>query len=151
MVLQKLNLPECSLNIKNSDGKEQIFDSLRNRFVALTPEEWVRQNFVNYLIHFKDYPAALMTNEIQINLNGMNRRCDTVVYDRTLSARVIIEYKRPTVDITSEVFAQISRYNIVMKVDYLIVSNGLTHYCCKMNYDNSTFTFLTEIPNFTSL
>lgn len=146
--MDKLNLPEYAAVIREHEGKEQIYDRLRNRFVALTPEEWVRQNFVNYLIEFKGYPPALMANEIQISLNGMSRRCDSVVYNRSMQARTIIEYKRPTVEITRKVFEQISRYNLVMKVDYLIVSNGMKHYCCKMNYESQTFKFLTDIPEF---
>lgn len=146
--MDKLNLPEYAAMIRDHEGKEQIYDRLRNRFVALTPEEWVRQNFVNYLIEFKGYPPALMANEIQISLNGMSRRCDSVVYNRSMQARTIIEYKRPTVEITRKVFEQISCYNLVMKVDYLIVSNGMKHYCCKMNYESQTFEFLTDIPEF---
>ena len=144
----RLNLPSYETKITESNGKRQIFDTLRRCYVALTPEEWVRQHFVNFLIGYKGYPAALTGNEIAIMLNGMNRRCDTVVYDRALKPRMIIEYKAPTVKITKEVFAQISRYNLILKVDYLIVSNGLQHYCCKMDYTNNTFTFLQEIPEY---
>jgi hypothetical protein len=146
--MSALNLPTFETKITVSDGKRQIFDTLRRCYVALTPEEWVRQHFVHYLLDHKGYPATLMGNEIAITLNGMNRRCDTVVYDKTLKPRMIIEYKAPTVKITKEVFAQISRYNLILKVDYLIVSNGLQHYCCKMDYNNSTFTFLQEIPEY---
>ena len=144
----RLNLPSYETKITESNGKRQIFDTLRRCYVALTPEEWVRQHFVNFLLGHKGYPAALMGNEIAITLNGMNRRCDTVVYDRALKPRMIIEYKAHTVKITKEVFAQISRYNLILKVDYLIVSNGLQHYCCKMDYANNTFTFLQEIPEY---
>lgn len=151
MAQPTLNLPSFSFNIRTEQGKEQIFDTLRKRFVALTPEEWVRQNFVRYLIDYKGYPPALMANEIQINLNGMARRCDSVVFDKQLIPRMILEYKRTTVEITNAVFGQISRYNMVMKVDYLIISNGLQHFCCKMNYDTNTYNFLSEIPDFASL
>ena len=146
-----LNLPAYETKITESNGKRQIFDTLRRCYVALTPEEWVRQHFVNFLLGHKGYPAALMGNEIAITLNGMNRRCDTVVYDRALKPRMIIEYKAPTVKITKEVFAQISRYNLILKVDYLIVSNGLQHYCCRMDYTNNTFAFLQEIPEYEKL
>ena len=127
-----LNLPKYETKICERDGKLQIFDPLRKCHVALTPEEWVRQHFVNFLIESRGFPAALMANEVAITVNGMKRRCDTVVYDRQLQPRVIVEYKAPTVKITKEVFAQISRYNLTLKVDYLIVSNGLQHYCCRM-------------------
>ncbi len=143
-----LNLPAYDTKITTNDGKRQIFDTLRRCYVALTPEEWVRQHFVHYLLDYKGYPATLMGNEVSITLNGMNRRCDTVVYDKALKPRAIIEYKAPTVKITKDVFAQISRYNLILKVDYLIVSNGLQHYCCKMDYNNNTFTFLQEIPEY---
>ena len=89
-----------------------------------------------------------MANEVQLKLNGMSRRCDTVVYDRTLRPRVIVEYKAPTVNITQQVFEQICRYNMVLQVDYLIVSNGLAHYCCKVDHATHTHTFLKEIPEY---
>ena len=144
----RLNLPSYETKITEKEGKTQIYDVLRKCHVALTPEEWVRQHFVHFLIDHKGYPATLMGNEVAITLNGMKRRCDTVVYDKALKPRVIVEYKAPSVKITKEVFAQISRYNLILKVDYLIVSNGLQHYCWKMDYANSTFTFLQEIPEY---
>ena len=146
-----LNLPKYETKIWERDGKLQIFDPLRKCHVALTPEEWVRQHFVNFLIESRGFPAALMANEVAITVNGMKRRCDTVVYDRQLQPRVIVEYKAPTVKITKEVFAQISRYNLTLKVDYLIVSNGLQHYCCRMDYPNNSYSFLQEIPEYTKI
>lgn len=146
-----LNLPKYETKICERDGKLQIFDPLRKCHVALTPEEWVRQHFVNFLIESREFPAALMANEVAITVNGMKRRCDTVVYDKQLQPRVIVEYKAPTVKITKEVFAQISRYNLTLKVDYLIVSNGLQHYCCRMDYPNNSYTFLHEIPEYTKI
>ena len=92
-----------------------------------------------------------MGNEVQLRLNGMSRRCDTVVYDRALRPRIIIEYKAPTVDITQDVFDQICRYNMVLQADYLIVSNGLAHYCCRMDYATQTYAFATEIPHYSRL
>ena len=146
-----LNLPKYETKICERDGKLQIFDPLRKCHVALTPEEWVRQHFVNFLIESRGFPAALMANEVAITVNGMKRRCDTVVYDRQLQPRVIVEYKAPTVKITKEVFAQISRYNLTLKVDYLIVSNGLQHYCYRMDYPNNSYSFLQEIPEYTKI
>ena len=146
-----LNLPKYETKICERDGKLQIFDPLRKCHVALTPEEWVRQHFVNFLIESRGFPTALMANEVAITVNGMKRRCDTVVYDRQLQPRVIVEYKAPTVKITKEVFAQISRYNLTLKVDYLIVSNGLQHYCCRMDYPNNSYSFLQEIPEYTKI
>ena len=147
----ELNLPSFDINVKKIGGKISILDPLRRKFVGLTPEEWVRQHFVNFLLREKGYPAALIANEIQIDLNKLKKRCDSVVYNRDLSPLMIIEYKAPDVDITQQVFDQIVRYNIVLKVKYLIVSNGLNHYCCIMNYDKQSFNYLSDIPNYTDL
>lgn len=147
----ELNLPSFDINVKKIGGKLSILDPLRRKFVALTPEEWVRQHFVNFLLREKGYPAALIANEIQIDLNKLKKRCDSVVYNRDLSPLMIIEYKAPDVDITQQVFDQIVRYNIVLKVKYLIVSNGLNHYCCIMDYDKQSFSYLSDIPNYTDL
>jgi hypothetical protein len=149
--MQALNLPSFETKICERDGKQQIFDPIRKCYVTLTPEEWVRQHFVHYLTDQKGYPSSLMGNEVSIMLNGMKRRCDTVVYDRQLQPRMIVEYKAPGVKITREVFAQISRYNLTLRVDYLIISNGLQHYCCKMNYTNNSFTFMQDIPDYNTL
>ena len=144
--MQELNLPAFEYKIIEKDSKPFIFDVIRRQYVALTPEEWVRQHFVHFLISHKGYPQALMANEVQLKLNGMSRRCDTVIYDRTLRPRIIVEYKAPTVNITQQVFDQICRYNKVLQVEYLIVSNGLAHYCCKMDYATRSYTFLREVP-----
>lgn len=146
-----LNLPPAPLSISKQRGRVVVFDVLRRKHVALTPEEWVRQHFIHYLITKKGYPAALMGNEVPITLNGMSRRCDSVLYDTSLRPRIIMEYKAPDVPLTQKVFDQISRYNIVMHVDYLIISNGLTHYCCRMDYENNTYQFLREIPKYKDL
>ncbi len=146
-----LNLPPFNINVKKTDGKLSVWDPLRRKFVALTPEEWVRQHFVNFLLTEKGYPSALVANEIQINLNNQKRRCDSVIYDRKLTPLMIVEYKAPDVNITQSVFDQIVRYNIVLKVKYLIVSNGLNHFCCEMNYVDQTFCYLPDIPLYTDL
>lgn len=146
-----LKLPAFDAKIAVRDGKSTIFDVLRRRYVALTPEEWVRQHFVHYLIAHKGYPQALMANEVQVQLNGTKKRCDTVLYRRDLTARMIVEYKAPEVAITQTVFDQITRYNMVLKVDYLVVSNGLQHYCCHIDYDENCYVFLRDIPDYPSL
>ena len=132
-------------------GKPRIFDVLRRRFVAVTPEEWVRQHFIHYLIDHKGYPQALLANEISLTLNGMWRRCDSVLYTADMQPRMIMEYKAPTVAITQEVFNQICAYNAVLRVPYLTVSNGLTHYFCHIDYDTNTTTFLPDIPEYSQL
>lgn len=146
-----LNLPAFDTKIATRDGKNVIFDVIRRRYVALTPEEWVRQHFVHFLIAHKGYPSSLMANEVLLNLNGTKKRCDTVLYARDLAARMILEYKAPHIEITQAVFDQIARYNIVLKVDYLVVSNGMQHYCCRLDYDKQSYAFLQDIPDFLSL
>lgn len=146
-----LNLPAFNAKIVTRNGKSCIFDAIRRRYVALTPEEWVRQHFVHFLTKYKGYPASLMANEVQVMLNGTKKRCDTVLYRRDLTARMIIEYKAPDVVITQAVFNQITRYNMVLQVDYLVVSNGLQHYCCKMDYANGGYSFLPDIPDYVLL
>ena len=146
-----LNLPSYPVKIQVQNGKNVIFDPLRRKFVALTPEEWVRQHFVNLLTEIKGYPKGLLANEVQLNLNGTKKRCDTVLFDKNLQARMIVEYKAPHVEITQNVFDQITRYNMVLKVEYLIVSNGLNHYCCRIDYTTMKYTFLPDIPAYGEL
>ncbi|WP_321480299.1 type I restriction enzyme HsdR N-terminal domain-containing protein [uncultured Bacteroides sp.] len=146
-----LNLPAFETKIALRDEKSVIFDIIRKRYVALTPEEWVRQHFVHFLISHKGYPLSLMANEVLVDLNGTKKRCDTVLYTRDLSAKMIIEYKAPHIKITQAVFDQITRYNMVLKVDYLVVSNGMEHYCCRMNYENQNYFFLENIPDYPAL
>ena len=146
-----LNLPSYPAKILKRNGKNVIFDPLRQKYVALTPEEWVRQHFVHLLTDFKGYPKGLLANEIQLDLNGTKKRCDTVLFNKDLSARMIVEYKAPNIEITQAVFDQISRYNMVLKVEYLIVSNGMRHYCCKIDYNTMQYTFLPDIPSYTEL
>lgn len=142
-----LNLPQFEVKLKKQD-KLYIWDQARCKYVALTPEEWVRQHFVNYLIVQLGYPSTLIANEVEIKLNGQKRRCDTLIYDRNLSHIVIIEYKAPTVPIDQHVVDQIVRYNMVLKVQYLIISNGLEHYCFELNYDTASYSYLKEIPSY---
>ena len=146
-----LNLPSYPAKILKRNGKNVIFDPLRQKYVALTPEEWVRQHFVHLLTDFKGYPKGLLANEIQLDLNGTKKRCDTVLFNKDLSARMIVEYKAPNIEITQAVFDQITRYNMVLKVEYLIVSNGMRHYCCKIDYNTMQYTFLPNIPADTEL
>ncbi len=149
--MSPLNLPPYPTKIVVRNGKNAIFDILRRRYVALTPEEWVRQHFVHFLIEHKHFPSALMGNEVSLSLNGMPKRCDTVLYTKELTPKMIIEYKAPHIEITQKVFTQISNYNLVLKVDYLIVSNGLKHYCCRMDYERQSYVFLPDIPDYSLL
>lgn len=150
-MMPPLNLPVYKFKTISRNNKQYIFDVLRKKYVALTPEEWVRQHFTHFLLKEKGYPQGLLANEIQVNLNGTRKRCDTVLFRRDLTARMIVEYKAPSVEITQAVFDQITRYNMVLKVDYLVVSNGLTHYCCRIDYSDCSYAFLPEIPCYAEL
>lgn len=149
--MQPLNLPEFSPILKQESGKNFILDKLRRKYVALTPEEWVRQHFINFLVVYKNYPQGCTGNEISLSLNGLKKRCDTVIYDKKGAPLLIAEYKAPSVNITQEVFDQISLYNLVMKVPYLIVSNGINHYCCRMDYVKRSYCFLQDIPDYNEI
>jgi hypothetical protein len=144
--MPELNLPQTELNIKEENGKTYVFDRLRKLFVRLTPEEFVRQNFVSYLIAYKKYPQSRMANEIGIELGNVKKRCDTVLYDEFLRPLMIIEYKAPSVVIRQNVFDQIARYNMSLRVPWLIVSNGIQHYCCRIDYEKNKHTYLKDIP-----
>lgn len=147
---QPLNLPPFNIELhRNPDGSTDVYDPLRRRLVALTPEEWVRQHFVNYLITALAYPPAVMANEVGLRLNGTQRRCDTLIYSRDLRPLVIVEYKRPSVGITARVFDQIARYNSVIGARWLIVSNGMRHYCCR--FDGDGYEFVRSIPRYDEL
>ena len=151
MVKTELNLPKANLRITEDGDKELIFDNLRKKYIALTPEEWVRQNFVSFLVNHKGFLAGLMNNEVSLVQNGIKRRCDTLVSDRFGKPLMIVEYKAPNVEITQKVFDQIVRYNYVFQAKYLVVSNGLMHYCCIINYDQGNYSFLKEIPMYSDL
>lgn len=146
-----LSLPPIEAKIETDGSVKRIYDRLRRRYVALTPEEWVRQHFVDYLITVKGYRESLMANEVGLKLNDTLRRCDTVVFDGKGNPAVIVEYKAPTVAITQKVFDQIVRYNMVLRASVLIVSNGLSHYCCWVDYKNRQVVFLADIPDYEML
>ena len=148
----QLNLPEYGARVRRlDDGAVQIYDDLRRKFVALTPEEWVRQHFVHWLLDVKHYPASLTANEVGLRLNGTLRRCDTVVFGRDGLPAVVVEYKAPEVAITQRVFDQIARYNLVMRAGYLVVSNGLDHYCCRYDHATGRYAFVREVPAWENL
>jgi len=149
--MESLNLPTYSFNIKFQEQRKYIFDTLRKKYVLLTPEEWVRQNFLKYLIEEKKYPASLISVEMEIKLNKLSKRCDAVVFNRNGEPALIVECKAPSVKIDQLVFEQIARYNMQLKVDYLIVTNGLKHFCCKINFENQSYKFLNDIPVFVDL
>ena len=147
----RLNLPQYEINITEKDGKRMIFDFLRRKHVALTPEEWVRQHFTHYLVEHKGYPKGLLGNEVELRIGDKKLRCDSILYNKVAQPQMIIEYKAPSVQIQQKTFDQISAYNLLLRVDYLIVSNGLQHYCCKMDYEQQKYCFLKDIPDYEKL
>lgn len=149
--MKQLNLPPYDVRIGGTKEQPTIFDILRRRYVALTPEEWVRQHFVHFLTEHMDYPPTLLANEKKLQMGDKVLRADTVVYDTQLKPRMIIEYKAPTISLTQRVLEQASAYNLLLHVDYLVVSNGLKHYCCRMDYEHHSYEFLEEIPLYKEL
>ena len=149
--MEELNLPAYDANVTERDGKRLVFDQLRRKFVALTPEEWVRQHFVHYLIDHKGYPKALLANETELRIADKRLRCDTVLFDKMMKPRMIIEYKAPTIQLQQKTFDQIAVYNLLLHADFLVVSNGLQHYCCQMDYERQAYRFLSDIPDYAAL
>jgi hypothetical protein len=146
-----LNLPPVILKIRKQREKAYVFDRLRKQYVRLTPEEQVRQCFVSFLIEYRQYPEGRLLNEVCIELGNVKRRCDTVLYDQFLHPQMIIEYKSPETALSQSVFDQISRYNMNLQVPWLMISNGLQHYCCFVDREKGSYSFLKEIPGFEEL
>ena len=146
--MQALNLPPADLKIVRRDGRLTVFDPLRRRYVTLTPEERVRQHFVRFLQTHKGFPPEVIANEVSLSLNGTQKRCDTVVYGPHAEPLMIVEYKAPEGEITQRTFDQISRYNIRLRVGWLVVSNGRQHFCCHIDYTTYQYHFLPDIPSY---
>jgi hypothetical protein len=149
--MQQLNLPTYPFKIKTEGQRTQIFDGIRKKYLVLTPEEWVRQHFVHFLMSEKGVPGSLIAIEKGLVLNGMQKRCDLLVHDQSGLPLLIVECKAPKVKISQETFDQIARYNMVLKVDYLVVTNGMDHYCCRIDHKNSSYEFLRDIPLYTEI
>ncbi len=144
----ELKLPKYEFKIKKDPaGKDLIYDEFRKKYVVLTPEEWVRQNFLRFLKSEKNYPASLMSLERQVSVNKMIKRFDAVIYKNGKPV-VLIEFKSPKVKIDQKVMDQISRYNLSLNVKYLIVSNGISHYCCSLEIESQSIVFLKKIPSY---
>lgn len=150
-MMPELNLPAFDIQLTQRDGKLQVWDILRQRFVRLTPEEWVRQHFVHYMINELGYPSSLLMNEVSLKVEGLSRRSDSVLYDRQLRPIMLIEYKAPSIPLGPKVLEQIVRYNYTMRVPYLILSNGLEHQAYYIDYDAMKYEVLTQIPEYASL
>lgn len=142
----QLNLPPFDIKLRGTRQSPQILDVLRHRYVALTPEEWVRQHFVHFLIEHRNFPAALLANEIQLKVAGKTLRADTVLYNKQMRPIMIVEYKAPNIAITQKVFDQITAYNMLLHVDYLVVTNGLQHYIFCISQDGKKYLPLEDVP-----
>ena len=148
MNLPQLNLPIAVLKTKLVEGTTQVFDQVRKKYLVLTPEEWVRQHFIHYLNQEKNYPLGLMGVEQMVKYNGMQTRADIVLYTTEGNPNMIVECKAPNVKITQDAFNQIAKYNFKLQVPFLVVTNGIQHFCCQMNYENKSIKFVEEIPKF---
>mgnify|MGYP000645725499 CR=1 FL=1 len=148
MRLQALNFPKYPFRFKNKENKVSIFDSIRKKFVILQPEEWVRQHCIQYLLEVKGYPKSLINIEKQLTINSLKKRYDIVVFNSDGSIHLIIECKGPKININQETFDQIARYNLQLNASYLMVTNGLNHYYCQMDFKNERYLFLKDIPDY---
>ncbi|PKH68374.1 restriction endonuclease subunit R [Flavobacterium sp. ALD4] len=146
--MQQLEFSSYPFRFKNSENKVSIFDEIRKKFIILTPEEWVRQHVVRFLLEEKKYPKSLINVEKVLKVNGLKKRYDVVVYNTDGSICVLIECKAPQIKIAQDTFDQIARYNMTMKAEYLMVTNGMNHYFCQMDFENEKYQFLPELPEY---
>ena len=146
--MQVLNFPAYRFKLKSSENKQYIFDVIRKKYVVLTPEEWVRQHVLHFLIYDKKYPVSLTTVEKQLLVNNLKKRTDVLIYNVKGTPELVVECKAPKVKITQDTFDQIARYNLQLRANYLMVSNGLQHYFCKLDYENECYVFLENIPDY---
>lgn len=146
--MQQLNFPDFDFRLRNNAGRQEIFDPVRRKFVALTPEEWVRQHLIAYLNRAKGYPLHAIGVEKQLLLNKQPKRFDLVVFKRNASPMLLVECKAPGVEITQKAFDQAARYNMLLLAEYFLITNGLEHYPCRIDYENKQYVFIQEIPGY---
>ena len=146
--MQKLDFPTYTFRFKNSENKPYIFDVIRKKFVVLQPEEWVRQHCVQYLINEKKYPKSLINVEKELKINNLKKRYDIVVFNNDGTIHLIVECKAPKIIINQSAFDQIARYNLALNATFLMVTNGLNHYYCSINFDEERYQFLKDIPQY---
>lgn len=146
--MQQLNFPAYSFRFKNNENKVAIFDEIRKKFIILTPEEWVRQHVVRFLLEEKKYPKSYINVEKLLKVNGLKKRYDAVVFNPDGSIFILVECKAPEVKISQDTFDQIARYNMTMQAQFLMVTNGMNHYFCQMDYENEKYEFLRELPDY---
>ncbi|MSP84718.1 MAG: type I restriction enzyme HsdR N-terminal domain-containing protein [Flavobacteriaceae bacterium] len=149
--MKQLQFPSYSFRFKNSENKVAIFDEIRKKFIVITPEEWVRQHVVQFLLQDKKYPKSHINVEKLLKINDLNKRYDVVVYNPDGSIFILVECKAPEIKISQNTFDQIARYNMTLNAEYLMVTNGLNHYFCKMDYEKEKYDFLPELPEYQSL
>jgi hypothetical protein len=147
----EFRLPEYDFKTKTENGVLQVFDEIRKKYVAFTPEEWVRQTIVTYLNRERNFPRSLISIEGSLNINGLKRRYDILASDRNGKPIFVVECKAPSVKISQSTFNQIAVYNINLMVNYLLVTNGIEFYCCKIDFENKAYKFLNEIPDYFSI
>jgi hypothetical protein len=147
--VKKLNFPTYNFRFKSSENKVSIFDSIRKKFVILQPEEWVRQHCIQFLMHDKGYPKSLINVEKELVINSLKKRYDIVVFNPDGSIHLIVECKAPKISIKQDTFDQIARYNLELNATYLMVTNGLNHYYCQIDFENKRYQFLNHIPDYT--
>jgi len=146
--MQQLHFPSYSFRFKNSENKVSIFDEIRKKFIILTPEEWVRQHVVRFLLEEKKYPKSLINVEKVLTINGLRKRYDIVVFNPDGSIFVLVECKAPEIKTSQATFDQIARYNMTLKAEYLMVTNGHNHYFCQMDFENEKYDFLAALPDY---
>lgn len=146
--MQKLNLPNYTFKLKSTENKTLIFDNFRKKYVVLTPEEWVRQHFATFLLKEKNYPLTLIAIEKQLKVLNLVKRTDILVFNTNGEPNIIVECKAPNITINQETFDQIARYNLKLKAEFLVVTNGIHHYYCKMDFKNESYVFLKDLPKY---
>jgi hypothetical protein len=146
--MKPLNLPTYSLKIKSDNGLDYVYDQFRRKYVRLSPEEWVRQNFAHYLVSERSYPSSRMMLEKSLRINKMSKRCDILVCNDSGEPIVMIECKSPDIKIGQKTFEQVSVYNIAFHVQYLIITNGLQHFCCSVDFEKMSVNLLNDIPDY---
>jgi hypothetical protein len=151
--VQHLNFPEYDFRIRRSESGQssEIFDIVRKKFVALTPEEWVRQHLLHFMVDDKKYPASLLAVEKELFVAGIKKRTDVIVYSRKAEPLMIAECKSPDVTLNQNSFDQAARYNMNVGVSWLLLTNGLVHYCCRINFDKKKYEVEDEIPEYEKL
>lgn len=149
--MKQLNLPGFEFKTRTVANQLQIFDPVRRKYVALTPEEWVRQHFVHFLIEHRNVPMSHITVEKSIRVSHLAKRADIIVFKGGMKPILAVECKAPSIEVNEEVFYQILRYNMTLRVDYLVVTNGLRHIYCKVNYDHQKAIFIEDIPFYEQL